>query len=295
VAYGHGLAEAYQRAYLSDRIAAFGGCLVVNRPLDRPTAELISSHYLEVVAAPEFEAGAVEQLSRRKNLRIVRLPRIDRLEEHAARRVLQIVSLSDGGLILQRSQLNAVLSAADLRPAETAYQGRTYRIERAPTEQEAADMVFGWAVEMGVSSNSVIYVKDGATVAIGTGEQDRVGVAEIAIFKAYAKYADRLAIECCQMPYKTLERSVAEGSKPASALAAIDERVSRERAGLPGSVMVSDGFFPFRDSVDVAIKEGVSAIIQPGGSLRDFESIEACNEARPQLSMVFTGQRLFKH
>jgi phosphoribosylaminoimidazolecarboxamide formyltransferase/IMP cyclohydrolase len=180
-----------------------------------------------------------------------------------------------------------------LRPAETLYKGVTYRCERAPSEREARDMVFGWAVEMGVTSNSVIYVRDGATVAIGTGEQDRVGVAEIAIFKAYSKYADRLSIECCQMPYKTLERSVAEGAKPASLKQEIDERVRQDKAGLPGSVMVSDGFFPFRDSVDVAAKEGICAIIQPGGSLRDFESIEACNEAG--ISMVFTGQRLFKH
>ncbi len=294
-AYGHDLHEAYVKAYQSDRIAAFGGALVVNRPLDRPAADLISSHYLEVVAAPEFEEGAVAALSRRKNLRIVRLPRLERLAEYAGHKVLQITSLSDGGLILQHSQLNAVQGPEDLRPAETVYKGHSYRIERPPTAQEAADMVFGWAVEMGVTSNSVIYVKDGATVAIGTGEQDRVGVAEIAIFKAYTKYADRLSIECCQMPYKSLERAVAEGSKPASLKEEIDGRVGAERAGLPGSVMVSDGFFPFRDSVDVAINEGVTGIIQPGGSLRDFESIEACNQAEPKLTMVFTGQRLFKH
>jgi len=58
--------------------------------------------------------------------------------------------------------------------------------------------------------------------------------------------------------------------------------------------MVSDAFFPFRDGVDVAIKEGIRAIVHPGGSLRDFESIEACNEANPQVTMVFTGQRAFK-
>lgn len=293
VAHGASVAEAYQRAYLSDRIAAFGGCLVVNRAVDRAAADLISSHYLEVVAAPEFEEGALEALRRRQNLRIIRLPSLDRLEAAAHQRTLKLASLSDGGLILQVSQLNAVRGPEGLKPAETVHQGRRYRIERAPTAQEAADMVFGWAVEMGVTSNSVLYVKDGATVAIGTGEQDRVGVAEIAIFKAYTKYADRLSIECCQMPYKTLERAVAEGAKPRRALEEIEERVRAERAGLPGSVMVSDGFFPFRDSVDVAAKEGISAIIQPGGSLRDFESIAACNEAG--ISMVFTGQRLFKH
>jgi phosphoribosylaminoimidazolecarboxamide formyltransferase/IMP cyclohydrolase len=295
VARGADLEAAYLRAYMSDRIAAFGGCLVVNRPIGRAAAEAIAGHYLEVVAAPDFEDGTVEMLARRKNLRIIRLPGIGRLEEQAAKRVLQITSLSDGGIILQHSQLNAVTDASRLKPAEATYKGQAYRIERAPTEREAADMVFGWAVEMGVTSNSVIYVKDGAAVAIGTGEQDRVGVAEIAIFKAYTKYADRLAIECCDMPYKTLERAVAEGRKPASVKQEIDDRVKAERAGLPGSVMVSDGFLPFRDSVDVAIQEGVTAIIQPGGSLRDFESIEACNEASPKISMVFTGQRLFKH
>ena len=62
-----------------------------------------------------------------------------------------------------------------------------------------------------------------------------------------------------------------------------------------GASMVSDAFFPFRDGVDVAIKEGISAIVQAGGSMRDFEVIEACNEADPQVSMVFTGQRAFKH
>jgi phosphoribosylaminoimidazolecarboxamide formyltransferase/IMP cyclohydrolase len=59
--------------------------------------------------------------------------------------------------------------------------------------------------------------------------------------------------------------------------------------------MVSDAFFPFRDGVDVAIKEGIRAIVQPGGSMRDFEAIQACNEADPQVTMVFTGQRSFKH
>jgi len=64
---------------------------------------------------------------------------------------------------------------------------------------------------------------------------------------------------------------------------------------LMGASMVSDAFFPFRDGVDVGIKEGVTAVVQPGGSMRDFEVIEACNEAKPQVTMVFTGQRAFKH
>jgi phosphoribosylaminoimidazolecarboxamide formyltransferase/IMP cyclohydrolase len=145
--------------------------------------------------------------------------------------------------------------------------------------------LFGWLVETGITSNSVIYVKDGATVGIGTGEQDRVGVAEIARDKAYRKLADRLAWETFKTPYATLEKLEAR--------AEIDREVSRQKGGITGSSMVSDGFFPFRDGVDIGIREGVTAIIQPGGSERDFESIEACNESG--VAMVFTGQRCFKH
>ena len=68
-----------------------------------------------------------------------------------------------------------------------------------------------------------------------------------------------------------------------------------EQGGLIGSAMVSDAFFPFRDGVDVGIRQGITSIVQPGGSERDYESIEACNEAVPKVAMVYTGQRAFKH
>jgi phosphoribosylaminoimidazolecarboxamide formyltransferase/IMP cyclohydrolase len=156
-------------------------------------------------------------------------------------------------------------------------------------------MLFGWNVEQGITSNSVIYVKDGATVGIGTGEQDRVGVAEIAVFKAYTKYADALCFREFGIPYKTFELEAVQGKRDAAALKEIDAETKRNKGGLIGSTMVSDAFFPFRDGVDVGLKEGVRAIVQPGGSERDFESIEACNETDPQVTMVFTGQRAFRH
>jgi phosphoribosylaminoimidazolecarboxamide formyltransferase/IMP cyclohydrolase len=156
-------------------------------------------------------------------------------------------------------------------------------------------MLFGWNVEQGITSNSVIYVKDGATAGIGTGEQDRVGVAEIAIFKAYTKYADALCFRRHGVPYKQFELEAKQGRRDRAALEEIDARTKKEKGGLIGSIMVSDAFFPFRDGVDVGIKEGISAIVQPGGSDRDFESIQACNEADPKVTMVYTGQRVFKH
>jgi phosphoribosylaminoimidazolecarboxamide formyltransferase/IMP cyclohydrolase len=156
-------------------------------------------------------------------------------------------------------------------------------------------MLFGWNVEQGITSNSVIYVKDGVTVGIGTGEQDRVGVAEIAIFKAYTKYADALCFRKYGLPYKQYELEAGQGTRDKDALQEIDVQTRKDKGGLIGSVMVSDAFFPFRDGVDAGIKEGVTAIVQPGGSDRDHETIMACNEADPKVAMVFTGQRVFKH
>jgi len=295
VAYGKNLADAYDKANMADRIAAFGGCLVVNRPMDKDTAEIVSKNYLEVVAAPEFEEGTINILAKRKNLRIIRVSKINELEKYRKLRFVDFKSLIDGGIIVQQSPVNKIKSKDDFLLAKAVYQGKEYVIERKPTEQEYADMLFGWNVEQGITSNSVIYVKDGMTVGIGTGEQDRVGVAEIAIFKAYTKYADTLCFKKHGVPYKTLELDVKNGKRNKEDLLKIDQETKRNKGGLIGSVMISDAFFPFRDGVDVGIKEGITAIVHPGGSDRDFESIMACNEADPKVTMVFTGQRAFKH
>jgi len=176
-------------------------------------------------------------------------------------------------------------SREDLKLAACEYKGQSYQINRAPTDKEYDDLIFGWLVESGITSNSVIYVKDEVTVGIGTGEQDRVGVAEIARDKAYRKLADRYCFEAYGIPYNELT--------DIDKKSAIDARVADEKGGLIGAAMVSDAFFPFRDGVDVGLREGVTAVIQPGGSGNDYQSIEACNEA--DATMVYTGQRSFKH
>jgi phosphoribosylaminoimidazolecarboxamide formyltransferase/IMP cyclohydrolase len=294
-AYGKTLTDAYDKANMADRIAAFGGCLVVNRAMDKETAEMVSRNYLEVVAAPEFEESTVNILAKRKNLRIIRVSKINELEKYRTMRFVDFKSLIDGGIIAQQSPVNKIRSREDFLPAKTTYQGKEYAIERQPTEKEYDDMLFGWNVEQGITSNSVIYVKDGMTIGIGTGEQDRVGVAEVAIFKAYTKYADALCFKKHGVPYKTFELDVKNGKRNRLDLIKIDVETKEHKGGLVGSVMISDAFFPFRDGVDVGIKEGVTAIVNPGGSERDFESIIACNEANPKVTMVFTGQRAFKH
>jgi len=295
VARANSLETAFIKALRADRVAAFGGCVALNRPVDKATAQAISGQYVEVVAAPDYEEGTVDILAERKNLRIIRIGRIDHLESYWDRRFVDFKSLIDGGIIVQQSPVNKIRSKEDFMPAECEYQGKLYKIKRLPTEAEYEDMIFGWAVEQGVTSNSVIYVKNGVTVGIGTGEQDRVGVAEIAVYKAYTKYADITCFDKYGISYKELELAVEKGERDPSQKEEIDRKVTEDRGNIPGSTMVSDAFFPFRDGVDVGIKQGVSAIVHPGGSLRDWESIEACNEADPPVTMVFTGQRAFKH
>ncbi|MBN1841720.1 MAG: IMP cyclohydrolase [Deltaproteobacteria bacterium] len=285
VARADSLEEAYIKANMADRVAAFGGCIALNEPVDKATAEAISRQYAEVVVAPDFEEGVMDIFTKKKNLRIIRISNMGRLQSFAGERVVEFKSLIDGGIIAQWSFVPEARSKDDLRLAECEYKGHTYRIKREPKEQEYEDMLFGWLVESGVTSNSVIYVKNEVTVGIGTGEQDRVGVAEIAREKAYRKLADRYCFEELKIPYNEL----ADEEKKRE----FDQRVAQEKGGLIGAAMVSDAFFPFRDGVDVGIREGISAVVQPGGSVNDYQSIEACNEAN--VTMVYTGQRSFKH
>jgi phosphoribosylaminoimidazolecarboxamide formyltransferase/IMP cyclohydrolase len=285
VALADTLEQAYLKANIADRVAAFGGCIALNRAVDKATAEAIVQQYAEVVVAPDFEAGVMDIFAAKKNLRVIKIGNIERLQSFVGQRCVEFKSLIDGGIVAQWSFVPASRSREDLRLAETEYKGQVYKINRPPTDREYEDLLFGWLVESGITSNSVIYVKDLVTVGIGTGEQDRVGVAEIARDKAYRKLADRYCFESLGIPYNEL--------KDAAKKAEFDERVAAEKGGLIGAAMVSDAFFPFRDGVDVGIREGITAVIQPGGSGNDYQSIEACNEA--DVTMVYTGQRSFKH
>jgi phosphoribosylaminoimidazolecarboxamide formyltransferase/IMP cyclohydrolase len=126
--------------------------------------------------------------------------------------------------------------------------------QEKPTDRDYEDLLFSWYVCANVRSNGVVIAKDRATLAIGVGQQDRVTAVKIALEKA----------------------------------------IDRGHGGeLEGSVMASDGFIPFKDSIEIASKHGVRAVIQPGGSIRDREVIDACN--LHGMAMVFTEERCFSH
>jgi len=267
------LVDAYLSANEADRIAAFGGTIALNRAVDKATAEAVSERYAEVIVAPDYETGTLDVLRKKRDLRVMRVTRMDLLQEYDGVMYPEFKSLVDGGIIAQWPFVPKPRKPQDLKCVTN----------REPTPNEYRDMLFGWYVESGVTSNSVLFVKDDTTIAIGTGGQDRVGVAEATVAKAYRNYADGLAWNELKKPFTVLTAeesekylSITEAAKP-----------------LEHSVYVSDAFFPFKDGALVGINKGASAIIQPGGSIRDKEVVDTCNEHG--VAMVFTGQRSFKH
>jgi len=223
------LAEAFKKALECDPVSAFGGVIAVNRPLDAEAAEEMAKLFLEVIGAPSFQAGAVEKLASKKNLRLVEI------KNHPQKWVMKNVS---GGMLVQDADAHQ-LKESDLKVVT----------QRAPSPEEMRALLFAWKVVKHVKSNAIVYARDGQTVGVGAGQMSRV--------------------ESC--------------------------RIGRNKAVLPlkGTVAASDAFFPFADNVEEIAKAGATAIIQPGGSVRDQDSIEAAD--RLGLAMVFTGVRHFRH
>ncbi len=243
VARGDNFAAAFGKAFDCDRTSAFGGIVALNGTLDGDTARAISEIFTEVVIAPDATDEAKEVFSAKKNLRLLTTGGLP--DPATARLAVRQVS---GGWLAQDDDIGRI-AASDLKVVT----------EKAPSDEQIADMLFAWKVAKHVKSNAIIYAKGGATVGIGAGQMSRVDSSTIAALKA-----KRMAEEC----------------------------------GLPetpaiGSVVASDAFFPFPDGLLAAAEAGATAVIQPGGSMRDDQVIEAANEAG--LAMVFTGMRHFRH
>lgn len=256
--------EVYRNARDCDSRAAFGSVVAFNTPVTVDTAEEIMSTMVEGVVAPAYEEGALEvfedfdRFRRNRHIRVMRtgpLTALPRFMGDETWGVKEIKVLGDGTLVVADPFLTAIRGIDDLRPAGSEDRdGNEVKAEVEPTTEQAEDLLFAWYVNFNVRSNGVVIASRGRTLAVGTGQQDRVGAVDQAIAKAVS-YSGEEALE--------------------------------------GSVLASDGFFPFRDSIDACAKAGIRAIIQPGGSLRDWEVIQACNEHG--IAMVFTGERCFSH
>jgi phosphoribosylaminoimidazolecarboxamide formyltransferase/IMP cyclohydrolase len=245
---GDSPADAYIRARDADSLAAFGGIVALNRPIDIATAEAIVSSFIEAVIAPSVDAAARDVLARKVNMRVVTAD----FEPFKSRGV-EFRSILGAMLVQER---DAVAEAE--QPWTLASASRIPRVAlrvvttRQPTADEWDALRFAWRVCAHVKSNTVIFTDARRTLAIGAGQMSRVDSVNVAVMKAQA--AGR---------------------------------------SLAGSVAASDAFFPFRDGLDAVVKAGASAIVQPGGSVRDAEVIAAADEQG--LAMVFTGRRHFRH
>jgi len=256
--------EVYRKARDCDSRAAFGSVVGFNTPVTPETAEEIMTTMVEAVVAPGLADGALavfedfERFGRNRHIRVISVPNLDslpRFEGDDTGGVKEIKIFGDGSLVVADPFVSSIRSVSDLKPAESeTKEGKKVAVAKSPTPEEARDLLFAWYVNFNVRSNGVVIARQGRTLAVGTGQQDRVGAVEQAIAKAKNYFG-------------------AETIK--------------------GAALSSDGFFPFRDSIDTCAEAGITSIIQPGGSLRDFEVIEACNEHG--LSMVFTGERCFSH
>jgi phosphoribosylaminoimidazolecarboxamide formyltransferase / IMP cyclohydrolase len=241
VAIGEDGLDAYSKALACDPISAYGGVIVVNRPVSVPLAEALHENFVEVLFAPGFEDGALEVLQQKEAIRI--LCDEERRQADPSERDVKRVR---GGLLIQDRD-------GDPEPREIMETVT----KTEPIEQQWGDLLFAWTVVRHVRSNAIVIAKGGATLGIGAGQMSRVD-------------SVRLAVEKCR-----------------------DARGEDAGDLLAGSAVASDAFFPFADGPRAAIDAGADCVIQPGGSKRDAEVIEACDNAG--IPMVFTKHRHFRH
>ncbi|MGA2296327.1 MAG: bifunctional phosphoribosylaminoimidazolecarboxamide formyltransferase/IMP cyclohydrolase [FCB group bacterium] len=230
------LKEAYQKAFATDTVSPYGGIIVMNRLLDKETAETIHSLFTEVLIAPEFSIEALEILTKKKDRRLIEM----NFEELSKSLSYDFKTVA-GGILSQQTDTMLI--------DESALKVVT---KRQPTEKEMASLLFGWKVAKHVKSNAIVFSSNDRTLGIGAGQMSRVDSARIAVEKA-----------------KMMGLS------------------------LQGSTVASDAYFPFADGVVQAVEAGATAVIQPGGSVRDGEVIAAADENN--IAMVFTGMRHFRH
>lgn len=229
VAIGENVHDAYHKAYLADSLSIFGGIISVNGVVDKSTAEEMSQIFLEIISAKDFTDEALEVLTKKKNIRLVKI-------NFDNESVKEDIKYLNGKVLIQ-----------DKDEVEDEFNVVT---NQAPTDAQARDLKFAMTVVKHTKSNAIVIAKDLKTLGVGCGQTSRIW-----------------ALESIKNNHPDLD--------------------------FTDSVMSSDAFFPFDDCVEFANSIGVTSIIQPGGSIKDQDSIEKCNEY--QMSMVFTKHRHFKH
>ncbi|WP_020520361.1 bifunctional phosphoribosylaminoimidazolecarboxamide formyltransferase/IMP cyclohydrolase [Catelliglobosispora koreensis] len=234
IAIADNVAEAHRKAHACDPTSAFGGVIAVNGEVTVELAAQVAEIFTEVIVAPSYADGAVDILSQKKNLRILRAP------AYAPQSIVELRQISGGYLTQTRDDFGA--------PGDEVEAWQLAAGDPASPEV-LDDLEFAWGAVRAVKSNAILLASGGASVGVGMGQVNRVDSCRLAIARA----GDRAK----------------------------------------GSVAASDAYFPFPDGLQVLIDAGVTAVVQPGGSIRDELAIEAANAAG--ITMYFTGARHFYH
>ena len=265
IAVDEDVAKAHAKAHACDPVSAYGGVIATNATVTAAMAAQVKPIFTEVIVAPEYEPQALEILSAKKNLRILRLPK-------PVRGGYEFKQVTGGLLVQERDNVDA---AGD-DPAR-------WQLVAGPSAdaETLADLRFAWNAVRSVRSNAVLLAHAGATVGVGMGQVNRVDSCKLAIERANTLGARATGDAAAN-------QANSAGGADASQILATS---APQRA--VGSVAASDAFFPFADGLQLLIDAGVKAVVQPGGSIRDAEVIEAAQAAG--VTMYFTGTRHFAH
>jgi len=262
---GESAKAVYIKARDCDARAAFGSVVAFNVELDAAAAAEIMSTFVECVVAPAVAPDALaifndqETYALNKHVRVLccgDLKTLPKFVGDPGSEIPTVKVLADGSLITAVPLLTHLRGVDGIKPAEAESKKEGKQLSTVkPTPGQLQDLLIAWYININVRSNGVVIVKDGQTLSVGTGEQDRVGAVEQALAKFQNKYA---------------------GS-----------------GTLRGASMASDGFFPFPDAVEVAAAAGITAIIAPSGSLKDAEVIRRANELG--VALAHAPERVFSH
>ena len=256
---GKDIYEAYMRAYNSDPVSVFGGILAINGTVDEKTASEINKIFIEIVMAPAYTEGALEILKSKKNIRLLKIDDISARRDKTAFDMKKVY----GGLLVQQYD-ESLICGEDLSLLKTKA-----KVETSVLPNGNEKTVYG---------NGVV------TKRVPTKEET-----EALLFAwKVVKHTKSNAIVIGKSG-----RTTGIGMGQTNRIWAAQQAIAHAADEAKGSVMASDAFFPFSDCVEECVKAGITAIIQPGGSIRDKDSVEACDKAG--IAMVFVGDRHFKH
>lgn len=254
---GKSIYEAYMRAYESDPVSVFGGILAISGEVDAATATEINKIFIEIVMAPSYSEEALKILEQKPNIRLLQIDNITARRDASAYDMKKVY----GGLLVQQYD-------------ECLVDGEEVFTERAKAE----------TVTTASGKTKTVYGTGVVTKRKPTAEE----IEAMKFAMKVVKHTKSNAIVIGKSG-----RTTGIGMGQTNRIWAAQQAIAHAGGEAKGSVMASDAFFPFPDCVEECVKAGITAIIQPGGSIKDAESVAACDAAG--IAMVFSGKRHFKH